>query len=81
VRLQILLQGRTPVTKSLPQRWYQTANLHFLSILDFREFCRQMNFLTVRDAYFSSRGPAKFLPNLFAEEAVALLEPVNPHHH
>jgi hypothetical protein len=36
-----------------------------------------MNFLTVRDAYFSSRGPAKFLPNLFAEEAVALLEPGN----
>jgi methionine biosynthesis protein MetW len=77
VRLQILFRGCTPVTKSLPQHWYQTTNLHFLSILDFREFCRQMEVSAVRDAYFSSRGPAKFLPNLFAEEAVTLLEPVN----
>jgi len=50
--------------------------LHFLSILDFREFCRQMGVSTIREAYFSSRGPAKFLPNLFAEEAVTWLEPV-----
>lgn len=76
VRLQILLRGRTPVTKSLPKLWYQTTNLHFLSILDFREFCRQMGVSTIREAYFSARGPAKFLPNLFAEEAVTLLEPV-----
>jgi len=74
VRLQILFRGRTPVTKSLPQPWYRTTNLHFLSILDFREFCRQMGVSETRQASFNSRGKVAFLPNLFAEEVVALLE-------
>jgi methionine biosynthesis protein MetW len=74
VRLQILFRGRTPVTKSLSQPWYRTANLHFLSTLDFREFCRQMGVPGIRQAYFNSHGEVVFLPNLFAEEVVALLE-------
>ena len=74
VRLQILFGGRTPVTKSLPELWYRTTNLHFLSIMDFREFCRQMGVSATRQACFSSRGEVGFLPNLFAEEVVTLLE-------
>jgi methionine biosynthesis protein MetW len=78
VRLQILFRGRAPVTQSLPQPWYRTTNLHFLSLLDFREFCRQMAVSSVRDAYFSARGQVVILPNLFAEEVVTLLEPAGP---
>ena len=74
VRLQILFRGRTPVTKSLPQPWYRTTNLHFLSTLDFREFCRQMDVSVIRQASFNSRGKVVILPNLFAEEVVTLLE-------
>lgn len=74
VRLQILFRGRTPLTKSLPQPWYRTTNLHFLSFLDFREFCRDTGVTGVRQACFDSRGAVTFWPNLFAEEVVALLE-------
>jgi len=74
VRLQILFRGRTPVTKSLPQLWYRTANLHFLSVLDFREFCRQMEVSAIGHAFFNSRGAVRLWPNLFAEEVVSLLE-------
>ena len=74
VRLQILFRGRTPVTESLPQPWYRTTNLHFLSTLDFREFCRAMGVSEIRQAYFNSRGAVTFLPNLLAEEVVSLLE-------
>jgi methionine biosynthesis protein MetW len=74
VRLQILFGGRAPVTKSLPQPWYRTTNLHFLSRLDFREFCRQMGVSNIRDACFNARGEVAILPNLFAEEVVTLLE-------
>jgi methionine biosynthesis protein MetW len=74
VRLQILFRGRTPITKSLPQPWYRTTNLHFLSTLDFREFCRQMDVSAVRQASFNSRGKVVILPNLFGEEVVTLLE-------
>lgn len=78
VRLQILFRGRAPVTKSLPQPWYRTTNLHFLSRLDFREFCRQMGVSSIRDACFNARGEVVILPNLFAEEVVTLLEPAGP---
>ena len=56
VRLQILFRGRTPVTKSLPQPWYRTTNLHFLSLLDFREFCRQMGVSSIRQMPVSTRA-------------------------
>jgi methionine biosynthesis protein MetW len=78
VRLQMMFLGRTPVTKSLPQPWYRTTNLHFLSILDFREFCRQMGVSEVRRACFNSSGAVAFWPNLFAAELVALLESGRP---
>jgi methionine biosynthesis protein MetW len=74
VRLQILFRGRTPVTKSLPQPWYRTTNLHFLSVLDFRDFCRGVQVSEVRSAYFSARGKVAALPNFLAEEGVTLLE-------
>jgi len=74
VRLQILCQGRTPVTQSLPLPWYRTHNLHFLSILDFRDFCRDINVRETKSAYFNSRGAVHFLPNLRAEESVCLLQ-------
>ena len=65
---------RSPVTQSLPQLWYRTANLHFLSILDFRQLCRQMDILAIRQACFNSSGEVVVLTNLFAEEAVTLLD-------
>ena len=34
-------QGRAPVTGAFPCAWYDTPNRHFLSILDFQEFCRE----------------------------------------
>jgi methionine biosynthesis protein MetW len=77
VRLQILFRGRTPVTQSLPQLWYRTANLHFLSILDFQDFCRQMGVLAIERACFDARGQVVLWPNLFAEEVVTLLESAN----
>lgn len=42
IRLQIMLHGRAPITGSLPYDWYNTPNLHFMSMLDFRDLCRQM---------------------------------------
>ncbi|MDP2831148.1 MAG: methionine biosynthesis protein MetW, partial [Candidatus Omnitrophota bacterium] len=39
-RLQMFFQGKAPVTEALPYQWYETPNLHFLSILDFKKYCR-----------------------------------------
>lgn len=43
VRLQVVLHGRAPVTSELPYEWYNTPNLHFLSMHDFRDMLETMN--------------------------------------
>jgi len=43
VRLQVLRQGRAPVTTALPYEWYSTPNLHFLSMYDFRDLAERLN--------------------------------------
>lgn len=42
-RFEIMLQGRMPVSKSLPYEWYDTPNIHFCTIKDFDIFCRERN--------------------------------------
>jgi methionine biosynthesis protein MetW len=39
VRASLLFFGKMPVTKSLPDFWYNTPNLHMCSIKDFYQFC------------------------------------------
>jgi len=74
VRLQVLFQGRTPITPALPTPWYRTQNLHFLSVADFQSFCRDTGIRETRRAFFNSHGMVHFRPNLRAETAVSLLE-------
>ena len=39
IRASLLFFGKMPVTKSLPDFWYNTPNLHMCSIKDFYQFC------------------------------------------
>jgi methionine biosynthesis protein MetW len=41
VRTGLLFFGKMPVTKSLPDSWYNTPNLHMCSIKDFYQFCME----------------------------------------
>ena len=39
VRLHLLIKGTMPVTRTLPEEWYNTPNLHMCTIKDFFNFC------------------------------------------
>ena len=41
IRASLLFFGKMPVTKSLPDSWYNTPNLHMCSIKDFYQFCEK----------------------------------------
>ncbi len=41
VRLHLLIKGTMPVTKNLPNKWYDTPNLHMCTIKDFIDFCNE----------------------------------------
>ena len=43
VRMKFLAGGRMPKTSLLPFEWYDTPNIHSLTIDDFRDFCRSRN--------------------------------------
>jgi len=72
-RARIFFKGRVPVTAALPYQWYDTPNLHFLSIADFKDYCKAKN-IKVEKAFFKSGNrKLKLLPNLFAEYGYFLL--------
>ena len=43
VRLHLLIKGTMPITKNLPNKWYNTPNLHMCTIQDFVNFCKEKN--------------------------------------
>lgn len=73
-RLQIFFKGRTPVTPSLPHIWYDTPNLHFLSISDFIDYCRKSNYLIKKSIFLDGNRIIKLWPNLFAQIGIFLIK-------
>ncbi|MFH1305859.1 MAG: methionine biosynthesis protein MetW [Candidatus Omnitrophota bacterium] len=69
-RIQLFFGGHVPVTSFLPYAWYDTPNLHFLSIKDFRKFCAEQNLKIEKEVFLSGKGVMMFMPNLFALNAI-----------
>ncbi len=74
VRMSLLFGGRMPVTRLLPQTWYDTPNIHHVTIDDFRALVRDGS-LEQEGQWFLSgdKQTGKAMANLFAEHAVFLL--------
>ena len=72
-RAQIFFHGRTPVTPSLPYEWYDTPNLHFLSIFDFMNYCKKKGITIEQDFFLAGDKIIKLLPNLFAQSGLFLI--------
>ena len=72
-RASHLLSGRSPNTKLFPYPWHDSPNLHFLTIHDFVQLCREQNWTIERQIFVRGNREARVLPNLFAEVAVFLI--------
>ena len=72
-RLQIFFLGRVPVTEGLPYKWYNTPNLRFLSIKDFRDFCAERSVTIERECAFDAKGKIAFAHNLLSDIAIFLI--------
>jgi methionine biosynthesis protein MetW len=73
-RVSLLFGGRMPVTRLLPELWYDTPNIHHLSIDDFRALVKERGWAIDGAWYLNGdheTGSAN--ANLFAEHAVFLL--------
>ncbi|MDX1710630.1 MAG: methionine biosynthesis protein MetW [Rhodovibrionaceae bacterium] len=78
VRLALAVSGRMPVTEALPERWYDTPNIHLCTIRDFLEVCEADNLKVEKAVPLDGRGCPKRvsslrLANLTAESGLFLL--------
>jgi len=71
-RFQIMFAGKAPVTNQLPFDWYDSPNIHFLSLKDFERFCDDMGARIEKVIPLGKSGQtaAKIMPNLFAAQAI-----------
>jgi methionine biosynthesis protein MetW len=73
-RLQIFFKGQVPITSELPYEWYNTPNLRFFSLKDFRKFCRKNGIRIATSRALGRKDEIKFLPNFLAYIGIFLLE-------
>ena len=51
LRLRFLFNGRVPKSKAMPFEWYNTPNIHPLTVLDFKRYCQSEHISIIREEY------------------------------
>ena len=80
VRLHLLIKGTMPITRSLPDEWYNTPNLHMCTITDFFNFCENRNINLYKSIALQNLKSSKItnanlaLKNLTAVLGIFLIE-------
>ena len=80
IRLHLLIKGTMPLTKTLPDEWYNTPNLHMCTIKDFVEFSNKINFKIFKSIAMNKKKTSLinnknlFTKNLFSELGIFLIE-------
>ena len=73
-RLYLSSKGRMPVSKFMPNAWYDTPNIHFCTVRDFDALCEEKNIRilerTVVDLKHEGSLSMRLLPNLLGEIAI-----------
>ncbi|KAF0208489.1 MAG: methionine biosynthesis protein MetW [Actinomycetota bacterium] len=79
VRGYLAFRGRMPVSRSIPYSWYDTPNIHHTTLKDFRDFVSANGGVILRELPLAANSsgvgvhPVRFVPNLRAELAVAVV--------
>ena len=80
VRLDLLIKGTMPITKSLPNDWYNTPNIHMCTIKDFFKFSKIIDFKIFKSLALINKNVSLInktnllYKNLFAELGIFLIE-------
>ena len=73
VRLAHLWTGRAPKTKLFPYDWYDSPNIHFLTVHDFEAMAAAQKWIVERRIFLQGARTVKLFPNLLTEVAVFLV--------
>ncbi len=78
IRFYLLFKGKMPKSKMLPFEWYDTPNIHLLTVRDFFDYCEKRDIkisksiLTRRGKIVNSRLRRTFA-DIFAEEVIFVI--------
>lgn len=78
IRFYLMFKGHMPKSERLPFEWYDTPNIHLLTINDFFEYAKKNNFKILKSLYFTNGKIRKnlitrLISPLFAEDAIFVL--------
>jgi methionine biosynthesis protein MetW len=73
VRLSHLSTGCAPKTELFPHDWWDSPNIHFLTVLDFEALAQKEGWNVERRIFLTGTHQVRVLPNLMAEVAVFLV--------
>ena len=78
VRFYLFFKGKMPKSKQLPYEWYNTPNIHLLTISDFFEFCKKRNIKIQKSVYLTREKSRsgfliKHIANFFSQEVVFVI--------
>jgi methionine biosynthesis protein MetW len=73
VRLSMLFSGKAPRTALFPYQWYESPNIHFLTVEDFEGLSRLEGLEVERRFFLVGHRKVAAMPNLLAEVAVFLV--------
>ncbi|MCW8825088.1 MAG: methionine biosynthesis protein MetW [Gammaproteobacteria bacterium] len=73
-RLQIAIGGHMPVSRSLPNEWFNTPNIHLCTLNDFETLCERLDIVILErqvvDVSHRNRFIMNLWPNLLGEIAI-----------
>jgi len=72
-RFDLFFRGKAPVTPSLPYSWYESPNVHFLSLKDFKNYCKEKGINILETYYLGKNNIIKLFPNLLASNAIFVI--------
>lgn len=70
IRWQLLATGKMPKTDYLPYEWYDTPNIHLLTVKDFHRFCASHDLVIDYSHYLTDGREVRSLPNILAKLAI-----------
>ena len=77
-RFQLGFLGRMPISRSLPNNWFDTPNIHLCTFDDFERLCKNLNIKIIEkkvlDNDYSTNFLLKLFPNFFGEIALYRFE-------
>ena len=80
VRLHLLFKGTMPITKSLPEQWHSTPNLHMCTIKDLVNFIKSKEIKMIKTLALNNNNVSNITnnnlgtKNLFADLGIFLIE-------